>query len=312
MSRTGLLAGIGEIVRDPQLLLIEIGWRWSFGAIAILICGLAAFLILDRVTLDPGRLQAIAVLNPLKRAQYIAEGVLFAGVVLGRIALAAGLVMAAIWVLFSALGRFATLARPALAPGASLEVCLLVSVVRALVTFLSVAAWLLAGVLAVAIGSAGARNGSPNFGLMSALLLLAFLLILPSWSALNWLLSLVPLAREPSCSQSWQRTLKLIRSCRDEVLEISIVTGVLRAGSLLVALLLSLAAISIIRNNRVLLADLLAIALLHFLLSDFLHVAKLVALGRLRDQSDVPPSVVLSTRQHQRGQVQAGDAWATG
>ena len=35
MSRTGLLAGIGEIVRDPQLLLIEIGWRWSFGAIGL-------------------------------------------------------------------------------------------------------------------------------------------------------------------------------------------------------------------------------------------------------------------------------------
>jgi len=152
MSRTGLLAGIGEIVRDPQLLLIEIGWRWSFGAIAILICGLAAFLILDRVTLDPGRLQAIAVLNPLERAQSIAEGVLFAGVLLGRIVLAVGLVMAAIWVLFSALGRFATLTRPALRPGASLEVCLIVSAVRALVTFLSIAAWLLAGVLAVAIG----------------------------------------------------------------------------------------------------------------------------------------------------------------
>ena len=311
MSRNGLFAGIGEIVRDPQLLLIEIGWRWSFGAIAILILGFAAFLILDRVTFDPGRLQAVAVLNSLERAQNIAEGIRSAGVVLGRIALVVGLVMAAIWVLFSALGRYATLTRPALAPGASLEVCLVVSAVRALVTFLSIAAWLLAGVLAFAIGSAGAGSGSPNFGLMSAVLLLAFLLILPSWSALNWLLSLVPLTGEASCSQSWKRTLKLIRSCRDEVLEISIVTGIFRAGSLLVAFLLALAAISVIGNSRVLLADLLAIALLHFLFADFLHVAKLAAFRRLRDQSEVPPSVVLSTRKQQRGQVQAGDAWAT-
>jgi len=213
-------------------------------------------------------------------------------------------------VLFSALGRFATLTRPALRPGASLEVCLIVSAVRALVTFLSIAAWMLLGVLAVAIGSAGAGSGSPNFGLMSAILLLAFLLILPLWSALNWLLSLVPLRREPSCRQSWQRTLKWIGSWRDEVLEISIVTGVLRAGSLLVAFLLSFAAISVIGNNRILFADLVAIGLLHFLFCDFLHLAKLVALGRLRDRSDVPPAVVLSTRHQQTGQVQAGDAWA--
>jgi hypothetical protein len=295
MSRNGLPESIREIARDPTLLLIEIGWRWTFGAIAILGCSLSAFLFLDSVTVDPRRLQALAALNPLQLAQNIAEGIASLGSVLLRIAFAVGLVLAAIWVLFSALGRYATLARPALTPGASLQVCLLVSVLRAMLTLASIVAWFIAGLFATAIGSVTARSGSPNFGLMSAVLLLAFLVIVSVWSMLNWILSLAPLASELSWSQSLRSTLKLIRSRRDELLEISIVNGILRAGLLVIAVLLSVAASSVITNTRVLIADLLAIALLYFLITDFLYVARLVAFGKLRDASVAQaPSAVFS------------------
>ena len=37
MSRNTLTEGIREVFRDPALLLIEIGWRWTFGVIAVLL-----------------------------------------------------------------------------------------------------------------------------------------------------------------------------------------------------------------------------------------------------------------------------------
>jgi hypothetical protein len=157
--------------------------------------------------------------------------------------------------------------------------------VRAMLTLASIAAWFIAGLFAATVGSATARSGSPNFGLIGAVWLLALLVIVSLWSTLNWILSLMPLSSELSWSRSLRSTLKLIRSRRDELLEISIVNGALRAGLLIIAVLLSVAASSVITNARVLIADLLAVALLYFLLADVLYVARLVAFGRLRDES---------------------------
>jgi len=282
--------GIREIGRDPALLLIEIGWRWGFGAVAVLICGLAAFFILGSVPFEPRRLEAMAALNPWQLAQNLAEGIASLGAALLRVSFLVGLALAAIWVLFSALGRYATLARPALAPGASFEICFLVSAFRAMLTAASLAAWFVAGLFAGARGSATMRSGEPNLGLILAILLLAFVVIALVWSTLNWFLSLVPLMAESDWIQSVRSLLRLIRLRRDEWLEISIVNGMLRAGLLLVGLVLSVAASGVITNVRVLLADLLAIALLYFLAADFLYVARLIAYRKLCDQAVIEPS----------------------
>lgn len=288
MSRNGLFEGIREVGRDPALLLIEIGWRWTFGAIAILIGAFSAYLIFDTVTFDPRRLQAMAALNPLQLAQYIVEGIASIHALLWRVALLMGLLLSAIWILFSALGRYATLARPALNPGASLKMCFVVSAFRAVLTLAGLIAWLLVGLFVAAVGSPATRDAMPNFGLMSAILSLAFLVIVSVWSTLNWCLSLVPLISEPTLSEALLSTLATIRSRRDELLEISIVSGILRAALFVIAILLSVAAGGLITDARMLLADLLAISLLYFLIADFLYVAKFVAIGKLRNEVKGP------------------------
>ena len=53
MSRNGLLEGIQEVGRDPALLLIEIGWRWGFGLIVVIITAFSAFLVLDSLSVNP-------------------------------------------------------------------------------------------------------------------------------------------------------------------------------------------------------------------------------------------------------------------
>jgi len=295
MSRNGLFESFCEIGRDPALLLVEIGWRWSFGAIAVLIAAFSIYLIFDSIPFDPRRLQTMAALNPLQLAQNVVEGIASIHALLWRVALLMGLVLSAIWVLFSALGRYATLARPALNPGANLQVCFVVSVLRAILTLAAVTAWFLAGLFTASLGSPATRDGMPNFGLMSVILFLAFLGIISVWSTLNWFLSLVPLRNELTFTQALLSTLSLIRLRRDELLEISIVSGIIRAALFLVAVLLSVAASSLITNARMLVADLLAISLLYLLIADFLYVARFVAFGKLRGEVVAqPPSAVFS------------------
>ena len=293
MSRNQLLEGIREIGRDPALLLIEIGWRWSFGAIALLIAGFSLFLVLDSISVDPRRLQALAALNPLQLAQTLADSFASASAVLWRVTLSVGLVLTAIWVLFSALGRYATLTRSALTPGASLQVCLIVSLLRAAVTLASIAAWFVAGLFAAMVGSATARTSMPNLGVMSIFLSLAFLVLVGVWSTFNWFLSLLPLRAEPTWTQAFLSTVTFIRLQRDQLLEISIVSGILRGGFFLIAVLLSVAAGSVITNGRVLFADLLAISLLYFLIADFLYLARFIAFGNLRSEPAAQSSSAL-------------------
>ena len=290
MSRNQLLEGIREIGRDPALLLIEIGWRWSFGAIAFLAAAYSIFLVFDSIDVDPRRLQSLAALNPLQLARNLSGGIAPVSALLWRVTLAVGLVLTAVWVLFSALGRYATLARSALRPGASLQVCLIVSLFRAALTLASIAAWFAAGFFAAMVGSATARSGTTNFGLISIILFLAFLVIVSLWSTMNWFLSLVPLRAEPTWGQALLSTVTFIRSRRDELLEISIINGILRSGVFVIAALLSVAAGSVITNARILVADLLAISLLYFLIADFLCLARLIAFGKLRSETAAQPS----------------------
>ena len=299
MSRNGFFEAVREIRCDPVLLLVEIGWRWSFGAIAIIAFCFSAFLVLDSIPLDSRSLQTMAALNPLQLAQKIAEGIASIAGLLWRTMLSVGFVVTAIWVLFSALGRYATLMRRALKPGATLQVYFVTSVLRAMLTWGCIAAWFLAGLFAGAIGSTNTQAYSPNVGLMSAILFVAFLVISGVWSTLNWVLSLVPLRTEPTWSECFHRTMSFIRAQRDELLEVSIVIGTLRAAVFVVAVLLSVAAGTVITNVRIFVADLLAISLLYFLVADFLYVARLVAFAKLRSEPVTEPSATVLRDLHE-------------
>jgi hypothetical protein len=286
MRSNVLREGFLEVIRDPALLLIEIGWRWTFGAIAILVFAASAFFLLGSVNFDPHRLESLKALSPWQLAQVLSGLLASVSLVLFRVAAVASLLLAVSWTLLNAVGRYATLARPAFTPGASLRACFAISAARALAALAAILAWIIAGLFAGMIGAVSATNQSSPIPLMSlAILLPAFVLIVGAWSALNWYLSLAPLFPD----QGWRGSLaggwKFARSSRDQVLEISIVTGILRGGLFLVALLLYLAVSAVVTNPRVSIADLVAISLLYFVTADFIYVARLAAYAKLR----VPP-----------------------
>src|SRR5579864_6710650 len=109
MSSPALGEGFRELLRDPQLFLMEVMWRWSFGAIAILVCTLSAVHLLGAVPPDRRRIEVLAALPPFELAQGLAAGLIAIGSALLRAALLAALLLAACWIVVSAVGRYLTL-----------------------------------------------------------------------------------------------------------------------------------------------------------------------------------------------------------
>ena len=286
MAGNALRDGFREILSDPALLLIEIAWRWSFGLIALLVCAISGFLLLSGVTADPHRFESLVALNPWQLAQVLAASAAAIRFTLLRVSVAAGLILSLCWIVLSSVGRHASLARPALAPGVTLRACFAINAARALVTIASITAWTAAGMFAGLAGVSGGQGATPNFVLMAAILLPALVLIVAVWMTANWYLSLAPLFPEETWIGSMVQAWNWSRLHRDELFEISIAIAAIRAILLVVASMLSFAVSAVVTNLRVVVADLVAIALLYFLTADFFYVARLAAYAKVRQAAE--------------------------
>ena len=282
MPTNPLREGFREVLRDPALLLIEIRWRWTFGAIAILVLWLSIFAVLGNVPIDSRFFSTSNALSVWETAQSIASTAISLGRALIRVGITAGVFLALCWIVLNSLGRHATLLRPALAPGANLRVCIAISVARAGVAFAALLAWIAAGVIAGLLGTAVSRDAVPNVGVMLVILLPAFVLIVVAWATLNWYLSLAPVLAVSGNGKLAAGFWEFARGSRDRLVEVSVVSGVIRGACFVVALMLSFAVAALVSNPRLVAADLIAISLLYFLCADFVYIARLCAYAKLR------------------------------
>ena len=286
------------MLRDPALLLIEISWRWTFGAIAVIVLWLSVFAVLGSVPLDSRFPGPSSALSAWEAAQSIAATAISLGRALVRVGITASLFLALCWIVLNSFGRRATLARPALAPGASLRLCIAISVARAGIAFAAVLAWIVAGMVAGFLGTAASRDPVPNIGVMLVVLLPAFVLIVVAWATLNWYLSFAPIFALSGHRRLATRMWEFARDSRDRLIEISLVSGVIRAAFFVIALLLSFAIAALISNPRVVVTDLIAISLLYFLCAGFVYMARMCAYARLRSvpmaSSEVAAANILS------------------
>jgi len=287
MAADELRHGFREVLRDPALLVIELCWRWIFGLICAGVCLAGLFAVLRSVPIDVPRLRLLWIASPLQAAQSLSLTLLDLGRGFLRIGILAALLLATCWVCLSAWGRYATLGRPALASGATLRACFGISAARAGISFVALCAWLLAGALAGLLGSAASQDLLPNPGFMLAILLPALALIVAAWSFANWYLAIAPLFPANDWKQCVAEAWMLVGRRRDQVFEISVAIGVMRALLFIVALVMSFAAAAVITNERMLTCDLIAISLLYFLIADFLYMARLAAYAKIRDEFPV-------------------------
>jgi len=276
-----LREGFREILRDPALLLIEIAWRWSFGIIGILVLTAVILLVLGSIRVDSQRLESLAHLNPWQSAQIIADSLRLVVHQLLRIAVSVTLFLAVCWTCLSAFGRYATLTRPGFQYKPQIRSCVAIHATRAAVSVSAIVVWMVLGLIAGVVGSAGGGDKMPNPGIVIAVLGPALVLLLAAWSLANWYLSLAPLFSVAHWRLSISTAWNFVRSHRDQMVEISIASGILRAVLFITASMFSFAIAALVSNPRVLLADLIAISLLYFLIADFIYIARLAAYGKL-------------------------------
>jgi len=83
-----ILQGFSAVRRDPAVFLLEILWRWSFAAAALLLLFCAGFLLLDRIHTD-SLVRALESKDP----RMIGTSLLFTWLLLGIKAIAAAIAL---------------------------------------------------------------------------------------------------------------------------------------------------------------------------------------------------------------------------
>jgi hypothetical protein len=273
MSATNPLTyGFRAIRRDPALLLIEILWRWSFGAIMV-------FLLLGFLATHPESLVVIDSVpwgshDPVLIAQSLIRAVMSLASRWPTVA-AFILTATAFWILLGALGRMLTLNRLEKG-GVSLRAMLALQFLRALCFW---------GAVSVLIGSITfesriAENGAQqDLFLYFALAGGSIIVIGALWAVVNWVLSLAAIccARNAGGAiRSIHQALNLSRSHSGDLFGVGLVFAIPRAVALNVAFVLWFLPSGMMATApKSYFAWTTAVTLAYFAVSDWLYLARM-------------------------------------
>jgi hypothetical protein len=255
-TKNPLTYGFGAIRRDPALLLVEILWRWCFGALSLLL--FLGFLVMRPEVVAAGDGSAWSSQDPLLIAQALLR--LLTG--LGG-------------TLLGAAGRTFTLNRLERS-GIRFRSILALQGLRAV--FLWLAGIALTKTIALDARLAG-HGVKPDIFLYSALAVWSVILIGALWAAVNWNLSLAAVCCAKNAGgfgRSIRQALALDRSHSGDLLGVSLVFALWRLIVLAVAFVLwFLPSAKMATAPRAYFAWFLTTMLAYFAASDFLHIARM-------------------------------------
>jgi hypothetical protein len=282
------MQGFRSVRRDPAVFLLEILWRWSFAATAVLVFFCAGLFLLDRVHTD-SLVRALQSKDP----RMIGTSLLFTWLLLGVKAMVAvivvPLVIVLVWTLLSAPSRRIIVRRlrpdvPALASRAMFAL----QAVRALAAWITYLLVIGAVAWAFYVATRGSRTDPVVFYSWTAP---SIMLIAALWFALNWYLSVAAvLGREgQGFRDAFRHARQIVRRQRSDFAGTGFVFLLLRV--LLLAIVLSICGLAsgmAASSPEGYAALVLVLALTFFVVSDFLYVARMasyLALAAAGDQA---------------------------
>ena len=246
-----LVEHMGEVIRRPLLITIEIAWRWLFGIPILMVCWKQAQQILAAFPLESSGFNAIDTQNPWVATGQIAGVVSYYEPHVAPVLRWLLPVAALTWVLISGLGRGLLLTRlepsreesnfPVRRPFRPLTVMILQAAWLCLLT-ITLWAWLLAmhWVAATHIP----ETGEPDligYAIWAILIGLAFF---TAWALASWTVSIAPLIsvmEKRSAISALGRGLRLGKAFSSKLAEINLVMGIVKLALLVVALVFSAA-----------------------------------------------------------------------
>ncbi|HKV92033.1 MAG TPA: hypothetical protein VJW20_05755 [Candidatus Angelobacter sp.] len=262
------------ILRDPAVWLLEILWRWSFAAVAVLIVFLAGAILLDPVHID-SLARALQTRDP----RMIGTTLFFTWLLLGVKAIiaviAVPLALVIVWTFFVAATRRITARRLRAAP-LNFGPMLKLQFVRAIVVW--IAYLLVIGSVALAMHMASSSHSDPvvfyNVGVP------AIALVLLIWLALNWYLSVAAIFGEEGqgLRAAFRRARQVVRSQRSDFAGTGFVFLFLRLVLLgIVVAILGLTSEMQATAPQSYAMLVIAVALAYFAISDILYVWRMAS-----------------------------------
>jgi hypothetical protein len=269
--------GLRAVLRDPTILLMEIVWRWSFGAIAFLLLFFSVVTLLGSIHVSETDAAAWRSNNPTLMAQALVTMLMESGPRIMDVAAWVLPVITLLWIMLGAAGRTFTVNR--LGKGTiSFPTVLALHCARAVLLWLAVAGLTAAILFDVRVSTRGLET---DLFLYYALVFWSVVLIGVFWAAANWYLSLAPicsLKRGAGFLKSTWQAIRLARSQSGDFGGISLIFGIYRLVALAIAFVLCVLPSGLMGTwPRSYSAWVVAVSLAYFAFGDFLYLARMAA-----------------------------------
>ncbi|GAA3761121.1 hypothetical protein [Terriglobus aquaticus] len=293
----GFVANVTWAWRHPLVVLMEIGWRWLFGAPLLWMCWTAFQKALDQVPWQVTGVQRVSanqlLTDPMGAAAAIGAFVQMIVPVLERTALWAVPVFALVWVLLSSAGRTLVLRRldPAMR-GRWFVLCGLQAMRLVLSLVVAWVWWLLVQWMArVSIADPIARGGEPQMMLYTGGAIVITLGLFVLTGAMSWVFAAAPIVAMRENTGVFASLSRAARAqgARGGMVEINLVLSVVKIMLIVLSLAFSafpLPFTTIVTEEYVLMWSGL-VGLWYFAASDFFHVTRLHAFSELLRRHEV-------------------------
>jgi hypothetical protein len=275
---------LGDCVRRPQLLAIELAWRWTFGIPALALCYYQATVILARTPLAPGGLDNFSLADPNAAALAFSNTSAALLPPLQHMVLWLGPMLAVGWAFSSGIGRSVLLKR--MVPHSSPEPGTLIGLqllrIAALVgtglAWFGALHWVARATLSPA---AGQTDFSPDLVGYFAWVIGLSLATFTIWALVSWVFSIAPLIavleKRQLASSLW-RSLRLGR-LTPKLVEVNFVLGIVKMALIVLAMVFCATPVPFesVASGAPLYIYWGFITVLYFAASDFFQVARLAA-----------------------------------
>jgi hypothetical protein len=258
-------------------------WRWAYGVPAILLVIHEAMRALHETRVDGAALERMTVLDPMAAAETLAQAVAALLPPMLKVVEWLGPLLAAAWVVVSAIGRGAVLrradARLHRRPGTL--IVLQAARLAALATAFALWLWCLRVAAGVAVNMPIAAGREPNLVLYAALTILATLGLFTLWAVVSWGLSLAPLPamrRNLGAGGSLAAAFSL-GPLSAKLVEINLVMGIVKIALIVLAMVLSACPLPFesVATPEFMVWWYAGVTVIYLLASDFFHVVHLVS-----------------------------------
>jgi hypothetical protein len=293
------MQGLRAIRRDPAVFLLEILWRWSFAAAALLIVFFTGVILLDPVHASSLN-RALETKDPRMIGTTLFLTWLLLGVKAIVAVIALPLVLALVWTLFIAPVRRITARRLRSAAPLKFGAMLMLQFVRAFNTWLAYLLLIGGVVLGIHFATSGPKYDPVVFYAISSIVTVVILVL---WLVLNWYLSVTAiLGREGQGFRSaFRQARSIVRAQRSDFIGTGFIFLLLR----LVLLAIVVAICGLTAGMQATAPEsyallVITVALVYFVVSDFLYVwrmASYVALAVTQEEDviamlerSVPPA----------------------